>query len=87
MKKKDNKYEDVKGYCKSSTLEEIEKNNWVLTPGRYVGIPEEEDDGIPFEEKMNKLVKELKINMEEGKVLDEKIKESLKEVGFDMDKV
>ena len=85
-KKKDNHYEDVKGYCKSATLEDIEKNNWVLTPGRYVGIPDEIDDGIPFEEKMNKLVKELKINMEEGKVLDIKIKESLREVGFDMDK-
>ena len=86
-KKKDNHYEDVKGFCKSATLEDIEKNNWVLTPGRYVGIPEEEDDGIPFEVKMNKLVKELKANMEESKVLDEKIKESLREVGFDMDKL
>ena len=86
-KKKDNKYEDVKGYCKSATLEDIEKNNWVLTPGRYVGIPDEEDDGIPFEVKMTKLVKELKEEMEEGNVLDEKIKESLKEVGFDMEKL
>jgi type I restriction enzyme M protein len=86
-KKKDNQYEDVKGYCKSSSLDDIEKNNWVLTPGRYVGIPDEIDDGIPFEEKMNKLVKELKVEMDEGKVLDEKIKESLKEVGFDMDKL
>lgn len=80
----DGKYEDVKGFCKSATLEDIEKNGWVLTPGRYVGIPEEEDDGIPFEEKMNTLVKELKDTMDESKVLDEKIKESLKEVGFDM---
>ena len=86
-KKKDNGYEDIKGFCKSATLEDIEKNNYVLTPGRYVGIQDEIDDGIPFEEKMNKLVKELKTNMEESKVLDEKIKESLKEVGFDMDKL
>ncbi len=86
-KKKNGKYKDEKGFCKSSKLEDIEKNNWVLTPGRYVGIPEEEDDGIPFEVKMNKLVKELKVNMEEGKELDKKIKESLKEVGFDMDKI
>lgn len=82
----DGKYEDVKGFCKSATLEEIEKNGWVLTPGRYVGIPEEEDDGIPFEEKMNVLVKDLKETMDESKVLDEEIKKSLKEVGFDMDK-
>jgi type I restriction enzyme M protein len=86
-KKKDGDYEDVKGLCKASTLEEIEKNNWVLTPGRYVGIPELEDDGIPYEEKMTKLVKELKEQMEESKELDEKIKESLEEVGFDMDKI
>jgi type I restriction enzyme M protein len=86
-KKKDNRYEDVKGYCKSASLEDIEKNNWVLTPGRYVGIEDEVDDGIPFEEKMNKLVKELKVEMDEGKVLDEKIKESLKEVGFDMENI
>lgn len=86
-KKKDNRYEDVKGYCKSSSLDDIEKNNWVLTPGRYVGIPDKIDDGIPFEEKMTKLVKELKVEMDEGKVLDEKIVESLREVGFDMDKL
>ena len=86
-KKPKGKYEDVKGLCKSSTLEDIEKNNWVLTPGRYVGIPPEEDDGIPFEVKMTKLVKELKEQMKEGKVLDEKIKESLKEVGFGMDSI
>lgn len=86
-KKKDNQYQDVKGYCKSASLEDIEKNNWVLTPGRYVGIEDEVDDGIPFEVKMNKLVKELKLEMDEGKVLDEKIKESLKEVGFDMEKL
>jgi type I restriction enzyme M protein len=85
-KKKDGKYEDVKGLCKSSTLEEIKDNNWVLTPGRYVGIPEIEDDGISYEEKMTKLVKELKEQMEESKELDEKIKKSLEEVGFGMDK-
>ena len=51
-----------------------------------MGIPEEEDDGIPFEEKMNVLVKDLKKTMDESKVLDEEIKKSLKEVGFDLDK-
>ena len=45
-------YEDIEGYCKSSTTEEIEKNGFVLTPGRYVGFADEEDDGVPFEEKM-----------------------------------
>ena len=43
---------NIKGYCKSATIEEIQKHKHVLTPGRYVGIPDEEDDGIPFEDKM-----------------------------------
>ena len=76
-----------KGFCKSAKLEKIEKNGWVLTPGRYVGIPDEEDDGIPFEEKMNVLVKDLKKSMDESKVLDEEIKKSLKEVGFDLERI
>ncbi|NKQ37945.1 MAG: SAM-dependent DNA methyltransferase, partial [Methanosarcinales archaeon] len=48
-------YEDVLGFCKSVSLEEIGKQGFVLTPGRFVGIPEEEDDGIPFEDKMSEL--------------------------------
>lgn len=40
-----------KGLCKSAKMEEIEKHNFIMTPGRYVGIPDEEDDGIPFEKK------------------------------------
>ena len=58
--RKGNGYEDVKGYCKSATIEEIQKHKHVLTPGRYVGIPDEEDDGIPFEEKMADLSATLK---------------------------
>ena len=38
-------YEDIKGYCKSATLEDVKKHKYVLTSGRYVGIPDEEDDG------------------------------------------
>lgn len=48
-------YEDVPGFCKSATVEEIGKNGYVLTPGRYVGAEAAEDDGEPFEEKMQKL--------------------------------
>lgn len=44
--------EDVRGFCKATMLEEIEKQEFILTPGRYVGIEEQEDDGEPFEEKM-----------------------------------
>ena len=51
--------EDEKGFCKVSDLEEIKKHDFILTPGRYVGFKPEEDDGIPFEEKMKTLTSEL----------------------------
>lgn len=75
-------YEDVEGYCKSSTTEEIEKNGFVLTPGRYVGFAEEEDDGISLEEKMSKLSKTLQEIIEESSELDKKIKSNIKKIGF-----
>ncbi len=70
LPKGEGSYRDVKGFCKSATLAEIEKRNFVLTPGRYVGIPDEEDDGIPFEEKMEALTQELAEQMREGLALD-----------------
>ncbi len=78
-------YRDVKGFCKSATLAEIEKHNFVLTPGRYVGIPDEEDDGIAFEQKMEFLTKELAMQMREGLALDEEIKLQLAKVGFPLE--
>ncbi|GAW87484.1 type I restriction enzyme M protein [Bathymodiolus platifrons methanotrophic gill symbiont] len=75
-------YEDIKGFCKSATLEEIEKHNFVLTPSRYVGIPDEEDDGIPFEDKMADLTATLAQQIEKEKELDEQLKEQLEKVGF-----
>lgn len=48
----DDGYEDIQGFCKLATVDEISENDYVLTQGRYVGIVEVEDDGIPFEEKM-----------------------------------
>jgi len=80
--RKDEDYEDIKGFCKSATLEEIQKHNFVLTPGRYVGIPDEEDDGIPFEDKMQELTTLLSQQMEKEKKLDEEIKEQLAKIGF-----
>ena len=76
------KYEDVAGFCKSAKLEEIEKHGFVVTPGRYVGVPEEEDDGIPFEDKMKDLTSALKEQMEEGLKLDKEIKKNLEGIGF-----
>jgi len=71
-------YKDEPGFCKSVTIEEIRKNDYVLTPGRYVGIKPEEDDGIPFEEKMKKLTAELEEYFRQGRKLEEKIRENLK---------
>ena len=75
-------YEDIKGYCKSAKREEIEKHNFILTPGRYVGIPDEEDDGIPFEDKMRDLTATLARQIEKEKVLDNQLKEQLAKIGF-----
>ncbi len=75
-------YEDIKGFCKSADLAEIEKHAFVLTPGRYVGIPDEDDDGIAFADKMKELTTTLAAQMEMEKSLDEQIKEQLKKVGY-----
>jgi len=84
-RKKDGKYKDIKGFCKSASLEEIAKHNFILTPGRYVGIKEEEDDGIPFEEKMKQLTAKLAEQMKQEKELDEEIKKQLANVGFKLE--
>ncbi len=77
------KYADVLGFCKSSDIEDIRKNNYVLTPGRYVGTEEQEEDDDEFEEKMQKLTSELKQQMEESARLDEEIKKNLERIGFE----
>ena len=71
------KYKDVSGFCKSAKKDEIAKNNYILTPGRYVGIAEEEDDGIPFEEKMEKSTKELKQYFRESQKFEKQILKNL----------
>jgi len=75
-------YHDEVGFCKSASIEEIQKHDNVLTPGRYVGVKEITDDE-PFEEKMEKLVSELADLMSESSVLDEKIKKSLGAIGYE----
>ena len=69
--------EDVKGFCKVATIEEIGKQDWVLTPGRYVGIADEEGDGEPFEEKMQRLFSELSELFDESHELEKSIKARL----------
>ncbi|MDD4706355.1 MAG: class I SAM-dependent DNA methyltransferase [Bacilli bacterium] len=77
-------YEDILGFCKKTDLEEIKENDYVLTPGRYVGVEEEEDDGIPFEEKMKTLTEELTKQMKESNELDKEIKEVLGAIGYEV---
>ena len=74
------KYKDILGFCKAATLEEIRKNGYILTPGRYVGVAPEEDDGIPFEEKMKKLTGELKQYFGESKKLEKEIEGNIKKI-------
>jgi type I restriction enzyme M protein len=80
--KKDGDYEDKAGYSKSARLEDIKVNDYVLTPGRYVGAAEVEDDGIPFEVKMKDLSKTLYSQMEQAKALDIKICQNLEVLGY-----
>lgn len=77
-------YEDIKGFCYSATLEEIREHEYVLTPGRYVGIEEEEDDGIPFEEKMENLTSELSELFAKSRRLEEAIRKNLGGIGYEI---
>jgi type I restriction enzyme M protein len=76
-------YADVAGFCYSAKLEEIEKNGFVLTPGRYVGAADVEDDGEAFDEKMKRLTGLLKQQHEEGARLDQQIGEILRRLGYE----
>lgn len=75
-------YEDVPGFCAAVDLDDIRKHDYVLTPGRYVGVEEVEDNGPPFEEKMSELSSSLYEQMREGKRLDKIISANLKVLGF-----
>lgn len=75
-------YANVPGFCKVATLDDIQKHGFVLTPGRYVGAAEVEDDGEPFEEKMARLSAELHKCLAEGASLGEQIKANLEGFGY-----
>ena len=76
-------YEDIQGFCKAAKLDEVREHEYVLTPGRYVGIEEQEDDGIPFEEKMEALTSELGELFEKSRHLEDEIRKNLGGIGFD----
>lgn len=76
-------YEDIQGFCKAAKLEEVREHEYVLTPGRYVGIEEQEDDGVPFEEKMEELTSELGELFAKSRQLEEEIRKNLGGIGYE----
>jgi len=75
-------YKDIPGFCKSAALEEIRSHGYVLTPGRYVGAEDIEDDGEPFDEKMKRLTAKLEEQFAETAKLEALIRRNLKELGI-----
>lgn len=75
-------YEDVPGFCASVDFQEVAKHDFVLTPGRYVGAPDQEDDGEPFAEKMARLTEQLKAQFDESDLLESVIKKNLGGFGY-----
>ena len=75
-------YEDVQGYCKVASIDEIKEHDYILTPGRYVGIEEVEDDGEPFEEKMERLTTTLANQFKKSRELEEEIRKQLGGIGY-----
>ena len=76
--------EDEKGFCAAVDVEDIAKQDYILTPGRYVGIKDEEDDDEPFEEKMERLTGELAKCFEESDRLQQQIRKNLEAIGYGM---
>jgi len=77
-------YEDMPGFCKSATINEIEAAAWTLSPGRYVGAPEEDEDPELFEARMAELVEQLGAELKENERLAGEVKEALKRVGYEL---
>ena len=75
-------YKDILGFCKSAATDEIKEHGYVLTPGRYVGAAEIEDDGVPFEEKMTTLTTKLFEQFMEADRLEAIIKKNLEVLGY-----
>lgn len=76
--------EPKQGFSAIATLEDIKEQDYILTPGRYVGIEEVEDDGEPFEEKMTRLTSELSDLFKQSHELEEQIRKNLKEIGYEV---
>ncbi len=81
--KKGENYEDIKGFCYSASIDDLKKHDFVLTPGRYVGAAETEEDSEPFPEKMQRLTVQLKSQFEESDRLEKAIKDNLAGIGYE----
>ncbi|MBP1630111.1 MAG: methyltransferase [Bacteroidetes bacterium] len=75
---------DEKGFCAIADLETITKQDHILTPGRYVGIADQEEDAEPFEEKMTRLTTDLSELFSKSHELEEEIKVQLKKIGYEI---
>lgn len=80
----DGTLEEVKGFCAAADLDEVAKQDYILTPGRYVGVEEQADDGEPFEEKMGKLTAELSELFDKSHELEKEIKKKLGAIGYEI---
>lgn len=80
----DGALQDEKGFCAIATTEQIAAQDYILTPGRYVGIQEQQDDGEPFEEKMQRLTAELSDLFRQSYTLEQEIREKLGAIGYDI---
>lgn len=76
--------EEKKGFSAIATIDDIAKQDYILTPGRYVGIEEVEDDGEPFEDKMNRLTSELTEMFKKSHELEEEIRKNLGAIGYEV---
>ena len=76
--------EEVKGFCAIATTEDIAKQDYILTPGRYVGIEEQEDDGEPFDDKMKRLTSELSDMFKKSRELEDEICKILGTIGYEI---
>ena len=77
-------YEDEKGFCYSASIDDLKKHDFVLTPGRYVGAADTEEDSEPFPEKMQRLIVQLKSRFEESARLEKAIKDNLEGIGYEL---
>lgn len=76
-------YQDVVGFCKSANLDEVRSHEYILTPGRYVGIEEAEQDAEPFDEKMTRLTSELAELFAKSHHLEDEIRTQIKKIGYE----